>query len=194
MRVGIVRYNGGNTVSVINALTRLGAEAFVSDSPDELSGADKVIFPGVGEASSAMESLRSAGLDRVIPQLGQPVLGICLGMQLMCEHSEENDTSCLGVLPERVKLFRSSEVKVPHVGWNTITSSDSPLFKGVAAGEYMYFVHSYYVESGPSTIATTDYSGKFAVAVAAKNFYGVQFHPERSGRAGSHVLENFLRL
>jgi len=194
MKVAIVRYNGGNTVSVINALIRLGAEAFVSDSPDELSGADKVIFPGVGEASSAMASLRSAGLDSLIPQLVQPVLGICLGMQLMCEHSEENETKCLGILPERAKLFRGDGIKVPQVGWNTIIPSGSPLFKGVAAGEYMYFVHSYYVESGPSTTAKAEYSGEFAAAVAARNFYGVQFHPERSGKAGSQVLENFLDL
>ena len=194
MRVVIVRYNGGNTVSVTNALSRLGAEVVITDSPEKLAGADKVIFPGVGEASTAMESLRASGVDRVIPELRQPVLGICLGMQLMCERSEENDTKCLGIMAQSVRRFAGERLKVPHVGWNTITATTSPLFNGVEDGEYMYFVHSYFVELGGSTVATSEYDGEFSSAVASGNFYGVQFHPERSGSAGARVLQNFLSL
>ena len=194
MRVAIVRYNGGNTVSVTNALSRLGAEVVITDSPEKLAGADKVIFPGVGEASTAMESLRASGVDRVIPELRQPVLGICLGMQLMCERSEENDTKCLGIIAQSVRRFAGEGLKVPHVGWNTITATPSPLFNGVEDGEYMYFVHSYFVELGGSTVATSEYAGEFSSAVASGNFFGVQFHPERSGSAGARVLQNFLSL
>ena len=194
MRIAIVRYSGGNTVSVINALSRLGAESVVTDSPEELEAADKVIFPGVGEASSAMASLRERGLDAVIPQLRQPVLGICLGMQLLCGHSEENDTECLGIMPNDVLRFEPSGLKVPHVGWNNIALTGSPLFRGVDDGEYMYFVHSYYVGLGPSTVAKTEYGRVFSSAVTERNFYGVQFHPERSGVAGARLLENFLSL
>jgi len=194
VRIAIVRYSGGNTVSVINALSRLGAESVVTDSPEELEAADKVIFPGVGEASSAMASLRERGLDAVIPQLRQPVLGICLGMQLLCGHSEENDTECLGIMPNDVLRFEPSGLKVPHVGWNNIASAGSPLFRGVDDGEYMYFVHSYYVGLGPSTVAKTEYGRVFSSAVTERNFYGVQFHPERSGVAGARLLENFLSL
>lgn len=194
MRVAIVRYNGGNTVSVTNALSRLGAEVVITDSPEQLAGADRVIFPGVGEASTAMQSLRSSGIDRAIPGLTQPVLGICLGMQLMCERSEENDTACLGIIAQRVRRFAGEGLKVPHVGWNTIIATPSPLFDGVEDNEYMYFVHSYFVELGASTVATSEYAGEFSAAIALKNFYGVQFHPERSGSAGTRVLQNFLTL
>jgi len=194
VRVAIVRYNGGNTVSVTNALSRLGAEVVITDSPEKLAGADKVIFPGVGEASTAMESLRASRVDRVIPELRQPVLGICLGMQLMCERSEENDTKCLGIIAQSVRRFAGEGLKVPHVGWNTITATTSPLFNGVEDGEYMYFVHSYFVELGGSTVATSEYAGEFSSAVASGNFFGVQFHPERSGSAGARVLQNFLSL
>jgi len=194
VRVVIVRYNGGNTVSVTNALSRLGAEVVITDSPEKLAGADKVIFPGVGEASTAMESLRASRVDRVIPELRQPVLGICLGMQLMCKRSEENDTKCLGIIAQKVRRFAGERLKVPHVGWNTITATTSPLFNGVEDGEYMYFVHSYFVELGGSTVATSEYAGEFSSAVASGNFFGVQFHPERSGSAGARVLQNFLSL
>jgi len=194
VRVAIVRYNGGNTVSVTNALSRLGAEVVITDSPEKLAGADKVIFPGVGEASTAMESLRASRVDRVIPELRQPVLGICLGMQLMCERSEENDTKCLAIIAQSVRRFAGEGLKVPHVGWNTITATTSPLFNGVEDGEYMYFVHSYFVELGGSTVGTSEYAGEFSSAVASQNFYGVQFHPERSGSAGARVLQNFLSL
>lgn len=195
MRVAIIRYNGGNTVSVANALSRLGAESVVTDSADELAAADRVIFPGVGEASSAMESLTARGLDLVIPKLIQPVLGICLGMQLMCAHSEENDTACLGILPQKAKRFQEDDLKVPHIGWNKVsTTITSPLFDDIPERPYMYFVHSYYVENGASTIATTEYGAEFTSAVAIRNFYGVQFHPERSCVDGARVLENFLKL
>lgn len=194
MRVAILKYNGGNTVSVANAIHRLGAESAVTDSVEIINSADKVIIPGVGEASSAMESLRLGGLSNVVRELCQPVLGVCLGMQLLCSHSEENDTDCLGILPDRVVKFRESGIKVPHTGWNTVRALSSPLFEGVDEGSFMYFVHSYYVQEGPATIAATEYGALFAAAIAKGNFYGVQFHPEKSGDAGAMVLENFLKL
>lgn len=194
MKVVIVKYNAGNTVSVINALHRLGVEPIVTDSAHELVQADKVIFPGVGEASTAMQYLRERGLDTVITSLTQPVLGICLGMQLMCAYSEENATECLGILPQRVRQFVSDTLKVPHIGWNRIGQLRSPLFQGVGEGERVYFVHGYYVETGSDTIGITNYGIDFSAGVSRDNFHAVQFHPEKSGRAGVRILENFLNL
>ena len=194
MTLAIVKYNAGNIASVQTALARLGVESTVSDDPEVLRTAERVIFPGVGEASSAMAYLRGKKLDETIRSLTQPVLGICLGMQLLCGHSEENDAVCLGILPNRVRRFAGSDLKVPHMGWNTLDSMRSPLFDGVAEDSYAYFVHGYYVERSKETIATCSYGVEFAAAVNHENFYAVQFHPEKSGAAGNKVLENFLSL
>lgn len=194
MKVAIVKYNAGNIASVANALSRLGVDATVSDDANELRDAERVIFPGVGEASSAMKYLRERKLDEVIVSLTQPVLGICLGMQLLCSSSEENDTECLGLLPYRVRRFREGELKVPHMGWNRITSFRGPLFDGIEEGAYVYFVHGYFVEKGDETSARCDYGVEFSAAVETKNFHAVQFHPERSGTVGERILENFLNL
>lgn len=194
MKVAIVKYNGGNTASVANALVRLGVEPLITDSADVLRAADKVIFPGVGEASTAMKYLRERGLDAVIRSLTQPVLGICLGMQLMCETSEENATECLGIMPYRVRRFESETLKIPHTGWNRITQLNSPLFDGVADGERVYFVHGYYVETGELTTAICEYGQKFSAAISRDNFHAIQFHPEKSGAIGEHILRNFLFL
>ena len=194
MRVAIVKYNAGNTVSVANALKRLGVEPVVTDSPDELRTADRVIFPGVGEASTAMAYLRERGLDEVIRSLTRPVLGICLGMHLMCAFSEENETNCLGILPYRVRRFESDILKVPHTGWNRITDLASPLFEGVSDGEYVYFVHGYYVETGTDSTAVTEYGHEFSSGVTCGNFHAIQFHPEKSGEIGARILANFLKI
>ena len=194
MKLAIVKYNAGNTVSVINALHRLGVEATVTDSPEELRSADRVIFPGVGEASTAMAYLRERGLDAIIRSLTQPVLGICLGMQLMCSFSEENDTECLGILPYRVRRFESDTLKVPHTGWNRISELRSPLFAGVDEGSHVYFVHGYYVETGTETTAVTNYGLDFSAGIDRGNFHAIQFHPEKSGEAGARILENFLKI
>lgn len=194
MKVAIVKYNGGNTASVANALIRLGVEPLVTDAADELSSADKVIFPGVGEASTAMKYLRERGLDAVIRSITQPVLGICLGMQLMCETSEENATECLGIMPFRVRRFESDMLKIPHTGWNRITRLNSPLFDGVADGERVYFVHGYYVETGELTTAICEYGQNFSAAISRDNFHAIQFHPEKSGAVGEKILKNFLDL
>ena len=194
MKVAIVKYNAGNTASVANALIRLGVEPLVTDDPNELRVADKVIFPGVGEASTAMKYLRERDLDAVIRSLTQPVLGICLGMQLMCGTSEENTTQCLGIMPYRVRRFESETLKIPHTGWNRITGLNSPLFTGVADGERVYFVHGYYVETGDSTTATCEYGQVFSAAIGRDNFYAIQFHPEKSGAVGERILENFLKI
>ena len=194
MQVAIVKYNAGNIASVQNALGRLGVESSVSDDADILRQADKVIFPGVGEASTAMQYLRERNLDEVIRSLTQPVLGICLGMQLLCSHSEENDTECLGIFPNLVKRFADTDVKVPHMGWNTISVLKPPLFTGVAEGPYVYFVHGYYVEPSEDSAAACEYGEEFAAAIQKANYYAVQFHPEKSGVAGTHILENFLNL
>jgi glutamine amidotransferase len=194
MQIAIVKYNAGNVESVKNALNRLGIEPILTDDADVLKSADRVIFPGVGEASSAMKFLRERNLDAVIKSLTQPVLGICLGMQLLCESSDENETKCLGILPYRVRKFASEKLKVPQMGWNNVFDLRSDLFAGVDENSYVYFVHSYYVESGKETIAACDYGIKFSAAVRHENFYAVQFHAEKSGAAGARILENFLNL
>ena len=194
MRVAIVKYNAGNTVSVANALHRLGVEPVVTDSADELISADKVIFPGVGEASTAMAYLRERGLDAVIKSLTRPVLGICLGMHLMCSYSEENETDCLGILPYRVRQFVSDTLKVPHTGWNRISGLRSPLFAGIAEGSHVYFVHGYYVETDTETTAVTEYGVEFSAGAHRNNFHAIQFHPEKSGEVGARILENFIKI
>lgn len=194
MKIAIVKYDAGNVQSVVNAIGRLGVETIVSDEGDELASADKIIFPGVGEASTAMKYLRSKMLDTAIVSLTQPVLAICLGMQLLGGYSEENETECLGIAPFDVKRFSSAGLKVPHVGWNNISSLRSPLFKNIAEDSRMYFVHSYFVEQMNEMIAETTYGCGFSAAIQHKNFYGVQFHPEKSGTIGARILENFLDL
>ena len=193
MKVAIVKYNAGNVRSVIFALHRLGVEPVWTDDADELRSADKVIFPGVGEASSAMEYLRVRRLDRLITELRQPVLGICMGLQLMCAHSEEHDTECLGIVPYHVRRFET-DLKVPHVGWNAIGDLRGPLFEGISDGAYAYFVHSYFAPTGKKDCARTEYSLRFASAFQDRNYYAVQFHPEKSGDVGQQILANFLRL
>jgi imidazole glycerol-phosphate synthase subunit HisH len=194
MKVAVVKYNAGNVESVKNALNRLGFEPLLTDDAETLASADKVIFPGVGEASTAMNYLRAKNLDKVIKSLAQPVLGICLGMQLLCEVSDENDTACLGILPYRVRRFESSELKIPQIGWNNVFDLQGDLFNGVTENSYVYFVHSFYVEKGAETIAACDYGIKFSAAVNHKNFYAVQFHTEKSGAVGARILENFLKI
>lgn len=200
MNLAIVKYNAGNIQSVLFALERLGVDAKVTDDKEELFAADKVIFPGVGAARSAMDSLKEKGLDTIIQQLKQPVLGICVGMQLLFEHSEESDTECLGIIPAKVKLFRSEEIspdipiKVPQVGWNDIYNLKTDLFKNVPEHSYVYYVHSYYAEMNPYCIATTNYGLEYAGAVQKDNFYGVQFHAEKSAKVGELILKNFLDL
>ena len=194
MKVAIVRYNAGNVRSVKNTLDRLGVESVLTDDPEVLQTAEKIIFPGVGEASSAMNYLRELKLDKVIESSKQPVLAICLGMQLLCESSEENDSRCLGILPYRVLRFRDDGNKIPHMGWNNISNLRSPLFDGVVEESRFYFVHSYYVERGEHTIADTDYGLEFSSAIAHKNFYALQFHPEKSGPVGARIIENFLKI
>lgn len=193
MNIAIIKYNAGNIRSVINALDRLGVAGEVTDDTEKIQSADKVIFPGVGEASSAMESLRSKNLDKLIIELKQPVLGICVGMQLLCDHSEENNTACLGIVPVQVMKFPAIE-KVPQVGWNNIYDLTSDLFKGISNDSYIYNVHSYYVEDSPYTIAHCNYGIEYAAAINKDNFYGVQFHTEKSAGTGDKIIENFLNL
>jgi imidazole glycerol-phosphate synthase subunit HisH len=196
MKLVIVKYNAGNIQSVLFALERIGLQADVTDDIYELRSADKVIFPGVGEASTAMEYLKARNLDQVIKELKQPVLGVCLGMQLMCNYSEENDTKCLGIFEENVLRFdgKESSLKVPQMGWNNIYDLRSPLMENVAENSYCYFVHSYYASIGEHTIATTDYTKPFSAALNKDNFYGVQFHAEKSADAGEQILKNFITL
>jgi len=221
MNLVIVKYNAGNIQSVLYALERIGYEAVVTDDPVLIRGADKVIFPGVGEARSAMDYLKERGLDRLIRELRQPVLGICLGMQLMCSYSEENDTECLGIFGEKVKKFEpgvgsvpggpgadegggdrrgkddrtaGTTFKVPQIGWNNIYDLSTPLFGEVAENSYCYFVHGYYAALGEHTIARTDYIQPYSSALHKDNFYGVQFHPEKSAQAGERILRNFINI
>ncbi|WP_242204702.1 imidazole glycerol phosphate synthase subunit HisH [Aestuariivivens insulae] len=193
MKLIIIDYGAGNIKSIQFAFNRLGYEAILSNDPEEILAADKIIFPGVGEASSAMAMLKETGLDTLIPKLKQPVLGICLGMQLLCEFTEEGNTRGLGIFKTVVKRFDNA-AKVPQMGWNVIKDLKSKLFKGIKEKEYMYLVHSYYAEHCPETIATTDYGLNYASALQHKNFYGVQFHPEKSSLAGEQILKNFLEL
>jgi glutamine amidotransferase len=193
MKVAIVKYNAGNVLSVINALRRLGVEPKVTDDPMELSSADKVIFPGVGEASSAMRYLIGKGLDKVLVKLKQPFLGICLGLQLMCTYSEENNTSCMGIFDLKVKRFPPTN-KVPHMGWNKIEMKEDPLFLNHRQNSFLYFVHSYYAEMGPDTIGISEYILSFSAALHKDNFYAIQAHPEKSGEDGKLILENFLKI
>lgn len=197
MKIAIIKYNAGNIRSVVHALARLGAEAEVTADKETLLAADKVIFPGVGEAGTTMKHLSQTGLDKLIKELRQPVLGICLGMQLMCRYSEEGGgAQGLGIFDTDVRLFvpERPEDKVPHIGWNTIGAMRTPLFDGFTKEEYVYFVHSYYVPVNEFTIATTDYIHPFSAAMNSGNFYATQFHPEKSGAAGERILTNFLKL
>jgi imidazole glycerol-phosphate synthase subunit HisH len=193
MKIAIIDYGAGNVQSVLFALERLGFEGIVTNDWNTIKSADKVIFPGVGEASSAMKMLVDSGLDVLIPTLKQPVLGICLGMQLMCKHSEEGDTNGLGIFDVNVVKF-SNDVKVPQMGWNTIYNLKSPLFIGIKENEFMYLVHSFYAPLSENTIATTNYELEYSTALQRDNFYGVQFHPEKSGIFGEQILKNFLNL
>jgi len=196
MKIVIVKYNAGNIQSVLFALERIGVQAEVTDDIEKLRSADKVIFPGVGEASTAMEYLKARNLDKVIKDLKQPVFGVCLGMQLMCTYSEENDTNCLGIFEEKVLRFdgTGTNLKVPQMGWNNIYNLKSPLMKNVNENTYCYFVHSYYASIGNHTIATTDYTKPFSAALNKNNFYGVQFHTEKSADSGEQILKNFITI
>ena len=193
MKIAIIDYGAGNVQSVLFALERLGFEGIVTNDWITIKSADKVIFPGVGEASSAMKMLQESGLDVLIPTLKQPVLGICLGMQLMCKHSEEGSTNGLGIFDVNVVKF-SQDVKVPQMGWNTIFNLKTPLFEGIKENEFMYLVHSYYASLSENTIATTNYELEYSTALQRENFFGVQFHPEKSGIFGEQILKNFLNL
>ncbi|TDR25658.1 imidazole glycerol phosphate synthase subunit HisH [Flavobacterium cheniae] len=193
MKIAIIDYGAGNVQSVLFALERLGFVGIVTNDWITIKSADKVIFPGVGEASSAMKMLQESGLDVLIPTLKQPVLGICLGMQLMCKHSEEGNTNGLGIFDVNVVKF-SQEVKVPQMGWNTIYNLKTPLFEGIKENEFMYLVHSYYASLSDNTIATTNYELEYSTALQRENFFGVQFHPEKSGIFGEQILKNFLNL
>ena len=193
MDVVIINYNAGNVQSVTYALNRLGIEPILSDDSEVISAADKVVFPGVGEASTAMRFLKTNGLDNLIKELKQPVFGVCLGLQLMCKHSEENDTDCLGIFDREVKKFEP-KLKVPQMGWNTLTAKDSVLLEGLPDNPYVYFVHSYYAELSEHTVAKTDYVNPFSAALHKDNFYALQAHPEKSGKVGEQILANFLKL
>lgn len=200
MKVSIVKYNAGNIFSVINAVKRLGVEPLWTDDPAELMSSDKVIFPGQGEAKNAMEYLRERNLDKVIADLKQPVLGICIGQQLLCQHSEEGDTDCIGIFPIQVKRFQPNvhEEKVPCMGWNSLelcgTDGVSPLFKGLGEKDFVYFVHSYYCELCEHTIAKADYIQPYSAALQKDNFFATQFHPEKSGWVGDKIIKNFIEL
>lgn len=206
MSIAVVKYNAGNIRSVLYALERIGIGADVTDDKEVISKADKVVFPGVGEASTAMKYLREHQLDKVIFNLKQPVLGICLGMQLLCSHSEENDAECLGIFDLRVKKFgerhttrdglgeNRGSLKIPQIGWNNIYGLSSPLFNDIQENSFVYFVHSYYVEKSGCTIATSDYGLEYSAGIRKENFYAVQFHPEKSSAVGGKIIENFISL
>ena len=191
--IAIVKYNAGNIKSVRNALNRLGYPSIITDDPAELKSADKVIFPGVGEASTAIRYLKERGLDKTILSLSQPVLGICLGLQLMCRHSEEGETQCLGIFDSVVRLFPPVD-KIPHMGWNNCLTLKGDLFKGITINDDLYYVHSYYAEISSCTIATCEYILPFSAAMQKENFYATQFHPEKSAGTGEKILKNFLEL
>lgn len=197
MNLAIIKYNAGNIQSVLYALERIGVEAVVTDDTEQIGKADKVIFPGVGEASSAMRYLKERKLDELIKGLKQPVLGICLGMQLMCRYSEENHVDCIGIFEEEVRFFGNAGVvdrrmKIPQIGWNTIYDLKSSLLKGIPERSYVYFVHGYYAALGNDTIATADYILPYSAGLFKDNFYGLQFHPEKSAETGDRILKNFL--
>ncbi len=196
MDIVIVKHNAGNICSVDYALKRMGVSAIITSDKEQIAAADKIIFPGVGEAANTMRYLQKTGLDRLIPELKQPVLGICLGMQLMCRYSEEGDALCLGIFDTEVVQFHPQrhEDKVPHMGWNTIRNLQGPLFKGLSSSDFVYFVHSYQVPVNDFTSAVTDYIGPFSAALQKNNFYATQFHPEKSGKAGTEILRNFLEI
>lgn len=196
MNLTIIQYNAGNIQSVLYSLERVGVSATVTDDPALIQTSDKVIFPGVGEASTAMAYLKERNLDQLIVSLKQPVLGICLGMQLMCRHSAENDTNCLGIFDEQVLAFKATEktTKVPQMGWNNIRNLKTDLFNGVSENSFAYFVHGYYAGLGTNTIATTDYIEEYSSGLHKNNFYGVQFHPEKSAELGEQIIQNFLAL
>lgn len=194
MKVAIIAYNAGNVSSVQNALQRAGVETVITNNADIIRAADKVIFPGVGHAAAAMQDLKAHKLDVLIPLLTQPVLGICLGLQLMCRSSEEGGTSCLSIFDAEVRLFHSPELKVPQVGWNNIVANDHTLFAGLPGTPFVYYVHSYFAEQCAQTIATTDYILPYSAALQKDNFYAVQFHPEKSGPVGERILHNFLNI
>ena len=195
MEIAVVDYKGGNVQSVLFALERLGASPTLTADPEVLRRADKVLFPGEGEASSAMQALRAAGLDKVLPTLTQPFLGICLGMQLLGQHSEENNTPLLGLLPFNVQRFMPDAAhKVPHMGWNNLQALQGPLFAGLTESDHVYFVHSYYAPVGTYTTAQSSHPAPFSAAVQHANFHGVQFHTEKSGDVGTRILANFLAL
>lgn len=196
MNVAIVKYNAGNIYSVVNSLRRLGIEPLLTDNAEELRHADRVLFPGQGEAGGAMEYLRSHSLDNVIRDLKQPVLGICVGQQLLCRHSDEGNTDCIGIFNTDVKRFSPTrhEEKVPAMGWNSLHDMSSPLFNGLEENDFVYFVHSYYVPLCEDTIATADYIQPYSAALHKDNFYATQFHPEKSGNVGEKILQNFLDL
>ena len=193
MNTIIIDYDAGNVKSLQFALERLGVKAVLTNNSELIAASDRVIFPGQGEAISAMKKLKKHGLDQLIPALKQPVLGICLGMQLLCDKTEEGETNGLGIVPTKVKRFPNT-VKVPQMGWNVVTHSNTGLFQGIEQGCYMYLVHSYFVPIEPETSAKSNYAGEYSVGIKKNNFYGVQFHPEKSGKAGSQLLENFLKI
>ena len=196
MKVAIVKYNAGNIYSVINALRRLGVEPLLTDNPEELQKADRILFPGQGEASTTMAYIREHKLDEIIRSLKQPVLGICIGQQLLCRHSEEGDTDCIGIFPVDVKRFQPQkhEDKVPQMGWNSIYDLKTPLFDGIKENEFIYNVHSFYVPENEFTIAKCDYILPYSAAMHKDNFYTCQFHPEKSGKVGEKIIENFLKV
>ena len=194
MNLSIIKYNAGNIESVMIALERLGVNAVVTDDVEEIKHADRVIFPGVGDASTAMKYLKEKKLDELIRDLKQPVLGICLGMQLLCDHSEENDTDCLGIIPIPVKRFNDQKLKIPQMGWNSIHGLKSPLFKNIEEGSFIYNVHSYYAVDSEFSIATCNYGLYYSAAIHKDNFYGVQFHTEKSADTGDRILRNFLSI
>ena len=196
MNIAIVKYNAGNIYSVVNALRRMGIEPLLTDDAELLMKADRVLFPGQGHAGEAMDYLKARGLDKVIRNLKQPVFGICVGQQLLCKHSEEGDTECIGIFDAEVKRFQPQrhEDKVPCMGWNQLFDIKSPLYKGLNDGDYVYFVHSFYVPVCTETIATADYTLPYSASMHKDNFYTCQFHPEKSGKVGEQILKNFLEL